>query len=229
MMNNCSCYLGGDYCNPTFGEVFNSVHSFLEGYHYCGIPTTITDDTATTLFYLLYAKFGNSPIRSNDSNIFAYRVYKTIFQYGPTWEKRLDIQEALREMSLRDGELFLGSKAIYNHASHDGSAPTTATLTELSYIDSQNTTNYKKSRVEGLASLMALLEKDVTEEFLNKFTKLFSQWLKPDTGIVWFVTQPTEDDGTGGVDDDTTTPPSDDTTGGIDDGITGEDDPNAGI
>lgn len=220
MMNNCSCYLGGDYCNPTFGEVFNSVQSFLEGYHNCGIPTTITDDAATTLFYLLYAKFGNTPIRSNDSNIFAYRVYKNIFQYGPTWEKRLDIQEELRNLSLTTGELFLGSKAIYNHALHDGSSPTTATLTELAYIDSQNTTNYKKSKVDGLASLMALLEKDVTEEFLNKFTKLFSQWLKPDTGIVWFATEPENDDPNAGVGGDT---PS----GGTGDG-TG-DDPNAGI
>lgn len=188
MMNNCSCYLGGEYCNPSFGEVFNSPASFLEGYHNCGIPTTITDDTATTLFYLLYAKFGSSPIRSNDPNLFSYKVFMTVFQYGPTWEKRLDIQEELRKLSLTDGELFLGGKAIYNHAMHDGSAPTTATLTELAYIDSQNTTNHKYSKVDGLASLMSLLEKDVTEEFLDKFTKLFSKWLAPDEPI-YYITE----------------------------------------
>ena len=189
MMNNYSCSLGGEYCNPSFVEIFNSSNSFLEGYHHCGIPTTISDESATTLFYLLYAKFGSTPIRSNDPNIFAYRVFQTVFQYAPAWEKRLEIQEKLRELSLEAGsELFQGGKAIYNHASHDGSAPTTQTLTELSFVDSQNTTNYKKSKVEGLAILNDLLEDDVTEELLGRFTKLFSKWLAPDS-IPYFVTE----------------------------------------
>lgn len=188
MMNNCSCYLGGEYCNPSFIEVFNSAESFLEGYHNCGIPTTITDESATTLFYLLYAKFGSTPIRSNDPNLFAYRVYQTIFQFGPTWEKRLDIQAELRKLSLTDGELFQGSKQIYNHAMHDGSTPTTATLTELGYIDSQNTSNHRKSKTDGLAILDSLLEKDITADFLARFDKLFSKWLAPDSPT-YYITE----------------------------------------
>lgn len=188
-MSIFSCSFSGEYCNPSFPEVFNSPAEFLEGYHNCGIPTTITDENATTLFYLLYAKFGSTPIRSNDPNIFAYRVFQTIFQYAPAWEKRLEIQKKLRDMSLEsDSTLYQGSKAIHNHAAHDGSTPSTQTLTELGYIDSQNTTNYKKSQPEGLAILSDLLENDVTEELLGRFTKLFSKWLAADA-IPYFATE----------------------------------------
>lgn len=186
-MTNYTCSFSGEYCNPSFPEVFNSPASFLEGYHNCGIPTTITDESATTLFYLIYAKYGNTPIRSNDPNLFAYRVFQIIFQYAPTWEKRLAIQEKLRGMNLDTGELYEGGKAIYNHASHDGSIPPQIP-TELSYIDSQNTTNHNRSKTEGLALLTTLLEKDVTEELLGRFDKLFSKWLMPDI-IPYFVTE----------------------------------------
>lgn len=218
-----TCYLGGEYCNPSFGEVFQSARGWLEAYKTNGIPTTISDESATTLFYLLYAKYGNTPIKMTDSNLFAYKCFQIVFQYAPTWEKRLEVQKIIRQMSLTDGELFQGGKAIYNHAMHDGSAPTTQTLTELRFIDSQNTTNYKKSKAEGLALMDSLLVTDVTEELLSKFKPLFSQWLKPDTGIVWFVTDPTDDDGTGGVDDGT--------TGGVDDNTPTQpdDDSSAGI
>lgn len=185
----CNCSLGQDYCNPSFPEVFNSAESWLEGYHNCGIPTTISDESMTILFYLLYAKYGTTPFKSNDKNLIAYRMYRLVFQYAPAWEKRLEIQNALRNLSLADNsELYQGSKAIYNHAMHDGSAPTTQTLTELQFIDSQNTTNYKKSKIEGLSALETLIELDVTEELLGRFNSLFSQWLQGDRPV-YYVTE----------------------------------------
>lgn len=187
-----NCSLGGEYCNPSFVEIFTSADSFVEGYRNCGIPATVSDDSVRTLFYLLYAKFGNTPIKSNDKNLFAYRCYQTIFQYAPAWEKRLEIQERLRDFSLEaSSELYQGAKTIYNHALHDGSAPSTQTLTELSYIDSQNTTNYKKAKIDALAELESMLETDVTEILLNKFKPLFSQWLRADTPV-YYVTENNE-------------------------------------
>lgn len=183
-----TCSFGGDYCNPSFGEVFKSAEGWLEAYNTNGIPTTISDESATTLFYLLYAKYGNTPIKMADPNLFAYKCFQIIFQYAPTWEKRLEVQKAIRELSLTDGELFQGGKAIYNHAMHDGSTTPTRPLTELGYIDSQNTTNYKKSKTEGLALMDSLLATDVTEELLSKFRPLFSQWLRPDS-VPYFYTE----------------------------------------
>lgn len=185
----CDCSLGQFYCNPSLTQVFKSVDEFVEAYQTCGIPVTISTDSVRTLFYLLYAKYGNTPFKSNDKNLIAYKIFRLVFQYAPAWEKRLEIQNALRNLSLEDNsELYQGSKAIYNHAMHDGSAPTTQTLTELQFIDSQNTTNYKKSKIEGLSALETLIELDVTEELLGRFNSLFSQWLQGDRPV-YYVTE----------------------------------------
>lgn len=188
MWNNCD--LGGEYCNPSFPEVFKSPEEFIEAYRGCGIPTLIKDESVRTLYYLIYAKYGQTPIKSNDINLFAYRVFQLIFQFAPAWEKKLEIQAEIRKLSLQEGsELFKGGKVVYNHAFHDGSAPSTGTLEELNYIDSQNTSNYKKSLPEGYAILQNILADDVTSSLLERFSKLFSQWLKPDTNIIYYVTE----------------------------------------
>ena len=75
-----------------FTEIWEDSDSFLADYQDIGIPTTISTTNATTLYYLLYAKYGNSPIANFDENQFKYKIFTIIFQYGPTWEKRLDIQ-----------------------------------------------------------------------------------------------------------------------------------------
>lgn len=187
MQNNC--YFGGEYCNPSFIEVFKTVDEFIEAYHGCGIPALISDQSAQTLYYLIFAKYGQTPIKSNDTNLFAYRVFQIIFQYAPTWEKKLEIQQKVRALSLEAGsELFKGGKVVYNHASHDGSAPSTDTLDALSYIDSQNTSNYSKSLPEGYAIIQNILSDDVTATLLSKFSPLFSQWLKSDKPI-YYVTE----------------------------------------
>ena len=42
------------------------------------------------------AKYGNNPIANKDINQFKYKLFSTVFMYGPTWAKRLDIQKILR-------------------------------------------------------------------------------------------------------------------------------------
>ena len=75
----------------TFQEVWESAKAFTDEYATNGIPTTITVQNCTTLYYLLYAKYGNEYVRSSDQNRFKYCIWSTIFKYGPTWEKRLEI------------------------------------------------------------------------------------------------------------------------------------------
>ena len=138
------------------------------------------------LFYLLYSRYGNSHISYSDEDQFIYSLFSVIMMYGPAWAKRLSIQEELNKLSLDDGsEIYLGSGAIYNHALNPGTAPSTQTLNELAHIDEQNTTKYRKSKLEGLGSLAALLETDVTEDFLNKFRKLFIRVTAPDNPLLY--------------------------------------------
>ena len=84
--------LYGNYRQVKFTDVYETADAFLADYGDIGLPKTITDTSATTLFYLLYGRFGNDIIASSDTNRFKYRLFSIIWQYGPAWEKKLDIQ-----------------------------------------------------------------------------------------------------------------------------------------
>lgn len=178
------------YSTVLFTNIWNDVDEFLEDYSSVGIPTTITESSATTLFYLLFAKYGNNPIANNDINQFKYKMFSIIFQYGPTWEKKLAIQTALR--GLTEDDLRLGSKAIYNHAFNPSTAPSTASTSELPYINDQNTTNYKKSKLEGYGLLWELLDDSITSKFIDRFNICFKKFVAPEKPLL-FVTEDEEE------------------------------------
>lgn len=90
------------YDTKIFTDIWDEVDEFLYDYKHVGIPTTISDSNATTLYYLLFARYGNNPIANYDENQFKYKVMSIIFQYGPTWEKRLSVQNTLRGLQLSD-------------------------------------------------------------------------------------------------------------------------------
>lgn len=181
MKNNFFVY---DY--KSFCDVWGDVNSFLSDWNAGKIPKKISQDSATTLYYLLYSRYGNSTIAFDDENQFKYSVFSIMFMYGPTWEERLSLQEKIR--NLTDAEIQQGSKAIYNSALNPATAPSTGSLEELNYISSQNTTNYKKSRMEAIALKWDLLHTDVTSEFLAKFQSLFMKILSPNQTQVYVNT-----------------------------------------
>lgn len=183
LFNGSSLY--GNFRTRTFTDIYESLEEFKDDYANSGIPTTLSDSNISTLYYLLYARYGNSNIASSDENQFKYKLLSIIFMYGPAWQKRLDIQKKLVEMS--DEEMLKGSTAIYNTALNPSQAPSTETIEELNYINSQNTTKYKKGKLEGYAALYSLIETDVTEEFIGKFKKLFITIVEPDYPL-WYTT-----------------------------------------
>ena len=159
------------YRTNTFQEIWESAEKFVAEYNANGIKTTISDENCTTLYYLLYAKYGNNPIASSDENRFKYAVWATIFKYGPTWEKRLEIQDKLRALS--EDDLLRSGRSIFNHAYNPSTEPSTSSIEELPGINEQNTNLYVKSKIDAYGSLMELLRTDVTEQFLGEFKKLF--------------------------------------------------------
>lgn len=183
-------YYGG-YRTRTFADIFPDVDTFLAHYNENKIPAKVSVNSATTIYYLLYARYGNSHIAHDDETQFIYSLFSTIFMYGPSWEKRVDIQDKLR--ALEESEIMQGSKAIYNHAYNPSTTPSTGSLEELSYINDQNTTNYRKSKLGGYADLISLIETDVTEPFIQRFKKLFIVILAPDYPLL-YVTDPSVDD-----------------------------------
>lgn len=171
------------YSTALFTDIWSDKESFLADYSSLGIPTTISVDNAATLYYLLYAKYGNNPIANRDEEQFKYKVFSIVFQYGPAWEKRLYIQDQLRK--IKDEDLIIGGKAIYNAALNPSTAPSTGSLDELTYINSQNTTNYKKSKMDAYAQLWELLKTDVTGDFINKFKVCFKQFVAPEKPLIY--------------------------------------------
>ena len=137
----------------------------------------------------MYGRYGNSSIASSDENQFKYKLYSVIFMYGPAWQKRLDIQGKL--INLQEDEILKGSSAIYNTAQNPGTAPN---VEELAYINQQNTTKYKKSKLEGYSILYELIKTDVTKEFLDKFERLFIKVVEPQTPL-WYITEGDDNNG----------------------------------
>lgn len=190
-MLNCNLY--GNFRTRTFAEIFteqglDSVQVFDTAVKECGIPLKIKDESLSTLFYLLYARYGNSHIASSDENTFLYKLASTIFMYGPTWEKRIEIQDKLR--ALQETDILKGSEAIYNTANAPGTeiAGLVDNEGKLDFLSGQNTTAYRKSKMEGYATLASLLETDVTKEFIDRFANLFLKIVEPYEPL-WYVTE----------------------------------------
>lgn len=179
-MNN-SYY--GSYRTRTFADVFKDAETFRDSFAQFPAQSALNEDQFNIIFYLLYARYGNSHSAYTDENQFKAAIYSTCWQYAPTWAKRLEVQDKLR--ALTDNELMLGGKAIYNHSYNPSTAPSTSNLEELTTINDQNTTNYKKSKMEGYATLLSLLETDVTEEFISKFKKHFLTIVAPDYPLLY--------------------------------------------
>lgn len=165
------------YNTFTFAQVWDSLAKFEADYadgiqFFYQNTSPLKAASVKTLYFLFYAKYGNSPIANNDVNQFKFKVWSTIYAYGPMWEKKQEIEDAVR--GLTEDELLRGSKQIYNHAYNPSSTPSTATLEELTYINDQNTATHKKSKMEAYSILWELLHASETEEFLRQFKKLFS-------------------------------------------------------
>jgi hypothetical protein len=183
----------GDFMTPKFTDIYPTVNDFLNDYNSSAIPTTISEQSATILYYLLYSRFGNNRIASLDRNRFKYDLFGTTFSYGPAWEKKLDIQKQLRELS--DTDLLTGATQIINHAYNPGTAPTTATLDELTGINEQNASKLKKDKLNTYTTLYNVLVDDVTEKFISKYRKLFITVLQPVDMLHYETIEETDNDG----------------------------------
>lgn len=147
------------YDTNLFCEIWDSSDKFLADYNNTGteftnqVPTTISQENALMTYLLLFSRYGNNPIANYDVNQFKNKIFTIIWQYGPAWEKRLSMQEDIRNLTLQ--EITQGTKTdwssegtqsqnnsgtdttINNHAYNPSTAPTTQSTNELDYIDQQ--------------------------------------------------------------------------------------------
>ena len=129
------------YETKTFCDVWEEAEDFLNDLDDSPFSDVISTANQTLLYYLLYAKYGNSPIANRDENQFKYKVFGTIFQYGPTWQKRLSIQDTLR--SLTEQQILAGE--IEALTGNDTSSGSRNTSEESSKLDNTGSTTLTDS------------------------------------------------------------------------------------
>lgn len=174
-----------EYNTQTFTDIWECAADFVEDYTTCELQGAITDKSAKTLYYLLYARFGNSPIANRDPNQFKYKIFSIIYQFGPTWERKLEIQKTLRELD--EQALLSGSYQIYNHAYNPSSEPGTDTDNIISFINEQNVSKNKKSKTEAYMMLWNMLRTDVTSDFLRRFDGCFKKFVKNENPLLYIT------------------------------------------
>ncbi len=166
-----------NYKTKTFKEVWQDATAFKNAFSTSPfayiIPTTQVDYTGV-IYALLMARYANSHIANKDEEQFKNKLFSTIYQYAPTWIKSMEVQSKLR--ALTEDELMTGTKQINDHAfnpSTEIEGAINPDSGEILTTNEQTKTRYVKSKMDGYAILMELLRRDVTEDFIGKFKRLF--------------------------------------------------------
>ncbi|MBQ0097980.1 MAG: hypothetical protein KBS62_03465 [Oscillospiraceae bacterium] len=179
----------GNYRTRTFANIFPTFDDFEDFYEECGVPQNLLtgDDYANygleAIYFLLISNYANSHIKSADENRFKLKMMSIIYEDAPVWQRLMYLQGKVLSMS--DNDLMRGSKAIYNHAQHPETLPSTATLEEITYIDDQNTTNWKKDNLRTYLDAFDNLTYGICDKFVKKFKQLFLTVDYPDAPLLY--------------------------------------------
>ena len=176
------------YNYPLFSQIWASETDFINDYNACSIPTTITEQSAKLLYGLLVGRYFDS------IGQWKQQFMSVIYWYGPSWEKKLELQKKLR--TLTDDEIFKGSIQMYNNAANpstpvmqaDNTEKGTLSDKELNFIKEQNVTLNERGKLEGYGYLYDLIVSDVTTVFLRHFDNLCLNCVSPQR-VPFFIYQ----------------------------------------
>lgn len=173
---------------PDFNSFKNCFDNDFDSYAKDCIPS----DYLKKLYWLLFSRYGFNPIINLTVDLFKAKVVAITFQKGPTWVRRLQIQSDLRDLT--DDELISGAKTILNKAMHDETEPGTDTDTELTYINAQDVSKIKRSKIDAYSYLNDVLKTDVSQEFIDSYAKLFSKFATPNITFIYVDEEEEEED-----------------------------------
>lgn len=172
------------YNTKLFNEIFPDVESFIDNYDTfqatAGLTNAVDNTDKAITWQLLSAQYGNSPIANMSENQFKLKVWQIMFQYAPSWVKRLDIQQALRDANISD--LREGHKYINNTALNPDQAPSTE---ETEYINQQHVSKSTTSLINTYGNLWEMIKFDVTKEYIDRFANLFLKVVIPRTDLIY--------------------------------------------
>lgn len=181
--------IAGLNITPSFADVYPDYEQFKADYEADMFPRLLADITnLKTIYYLLYARYGNEEVYDGlDLNQWRAKVMSIIFQYAPAWEKKLEIQKEIRSWSKED--IITGAADVYNSALHPGKALSPEGDGIVKAINSQNVNYRKKDKMSAYSYLSAILDTDITEEFLVRFKPLFNPFAGIKSRIEYYETE----------------------------------------
>lgn len=165
-----------------FFDIYNKADDFLsdlnDNYSFFK-PSDMTDDYLTKTYWLVAARFGDQAIAGyDDEGRWKLRLFQALNQYGPTWEKKSELQKSIRALSLE--QLKETGKVINNTALNPNNEPTTD---ELDFISSQYTSKSTMSNIDALNLQYLALNDDLDRDYTDHFKTLFSKFLLPDSPL----------------------------------------------
>lgn len=167
----------------TFSDIwpsFNDFNTDLTTFSF--FKPNVPDEYLQVIYYLVLAKYGDTPINGfRDETRWKLRFFSVLKSYGVEWYQKTIIQEEVAGMTT--SELQEGGKSIFNTALNPNSYPSTGSLEELNYINSQNTENRKRSKADALALKWEMLSSDLNAWILDKFKNLFSKFVSIDVPL----------------------------------------------
>lgn len=178
--------LYGNFRTKTFADIFPTVDEFNLSATDNPLYLEELENEYSTIYYLLYSQYGNSNIANSDEFQFKMRLFSLIYQYGPAYIAKRDIQKQIRGLSLE--QVKEGTLSVYNHALNPGeigAENSTESETILNFINDQNTTRVKRSDVDALYLKYDMINNDQTNEFLKKFRKLFLTIVEPEIPLYY--------------------------------------------
>ncbi len=159
----------------TFNDIYSSADEFYKEASSYGFVQAIDEDATKEIFYLLTAKYGDCvTIGYSNETRWKMKLWSIVWQYGSAWLRKSKIADELDKLTTSDAQI--GSTILANHARNPQNKPTSE---ELEYVDDQNATKYKKSKLEALALLYVNQKDEYTNIFINRFKVLFNPVLMP--------------------------------------------------
>lgn len=177
-----NCWHDNEVTKLTFGEVYQTTDDFIntvgyvesDGTYYEGsskLDPVLTEDETYQLYYLLCSSYWTSTIKYKSEKLRDGTLAMLIRTYGPEWSTEKKIQKKLRDMS--DADIREGQSIIANAASNPSIEPSTQTLEELTYIDSQNVSKTKRSVLSAYSDYREIVTSDKDKWLIDKFKIMF--------------------------------------------------------
>lgn len=149
---------------------------------YSPLKPDAEDETISTTYYMLIGRYGDSPILGyEDEGRWKLRLFTVYLSQTPIWEAKTALQKQIRGLSVDD--IAKGSLSIYNTALNPNQAPSTDSLEELTYINSQNTSRRQISKLDAALGKYEALDASVNDDYLNAFAKLFTKFATADVPL----------------------------------------------